>query len=566
MAHRFASKRFPALLILVAGLAAATQAAIWTDDPATPDTAKAPEPKAPEPTPGSKPETKPDTKVDAKAKAPITNVELERIFSLKELVIPVATIDPSGDDFGDLEPILSKIGTARIVLLGEPSHGDGAAFMAKSRLVKFLHQRAGFDVLAFESGMYDCKRVNDGFREEAKWSDAAKRGIFGIWSQSEQCRNLFEYVMDTHTGAFAKDKPGLTPLTIAGFDSQFTAPLRDSPFFEELEEFFLRANGVITGDQADRLTQLKVWHIESKFQKLEYDEEQLSDEDREVLVKARAANREQTKELLENIADVIAAMDADLKQPTSRLLTHHSAQSVAFVRQSLLSLAAYTRQVDRAGTKDQGAQSESAGENKSETKPEDNNLRDKAMAENLIFLANTMYPRRKIIVWAASFHNAWAIEGIQWQDVPNAYASTKTMGGFVKEALGSDVYSIMFTAAQGETGRPWTGASPIEPAPKGSLEYLCKKANFQHVFIDLRGINPDDHPNAQWLTQPVVARPLGYAPMTAVWTEHADAFFFSQTMLPSTKAEVGDEPAKKKMKQSDDEDPGAPGEKKKPKF
>nr|NDG59378.1 hypothetical protein [Betaproteobacteria bacterium] len=85
--------------------------------------------------------------------------------------------------------------------------------------------------------------------------------------------------------------------------------------------------------------------------------------DREVLVRARAANREQTKELLENIADVIAAMDADLKQPTSKLLTHHSAQNVAFVRQSLLSLAAYTRQVDRAGTKDQGGQSETPAEN-----------------------------------------------------------------------------------------------------------------------------------------------------------------------------------------------------------
>lgn len=524
MAHQSHFTRFPALMILVAGLAAPSIA--FTDDPAPADKKPAP-------------------------KAPITNVELERIFSLKEVADPILTIDPASDEYSDLLPILSKIGTARVVLLGEPSHGDGATFLAKSRLIKFLHQRGGFDVVAFESGLYDCKRVNDGFREESTWSEAAKRGVFGIWSQSEQCRQFFEYIMDTHSGAFAKEHPGLQPLTLAGFDSQFTAVIRNSPFFEDLEEFFIRAGGVITADQADRLTQLKVWHIESNFKPLEYDEEQLSEEDREVLARARAANREQTKELLENIADVVAAMDIDLKQPKSKLLTAHSPQQVAFTRQCLLSLAAYTRQVDRAGTK-------------SDTeKPEENNLRDKAMADNLLFLANTMYPGRKIVVWAASFHNAWAIEGIQWQDVPNAYASTKTMGGYVKEALGTDVYSIMFTAAQGETGRPWTGPSPLEAAPKGSLEYLCKKANFQHCFIDLRSINPDEHASAQWLTQPLVARPLGYSPMTAVWTEHTDAFFFSQTMTPSTKAAVAED-APKKPKQSQDGD--TPEEKKKPKF
>lgn len=516
-------------LILLAGFAATVNAQTETPSPAE----KKPAPKA-----------------------PITNVELERIFSLKEVAYPIATIDPASDDFGDLEPLLQKIGTARVVLLGEPSHGDGATFLAKSRLIKFLHQRAGFDVVAFESGLYDCKRVNDGFREESNWSAAVSRGVFGIWSQSEQCRPLFQYIMDTHTGAFAKEHPGLQPLTLAGFDSQFTSAIRNSPFFEDLEEFFVRAPGVINGDQADRLTQLKVWHIESNFKPLEYDEEQLSEEDREVLARARAANREQTKELLENIADVVAAMDMDLKQPHGKLLTHHSPQKVAFTRQCLLSLAAYTRQVDRSGAK-------------SDTeKPEENNLRDKAMADNLLFLANTMYPGKRIIVWAASFHNAWAIEGIQWPDVPNAYASTKTMGGHLKAALGPDVYSIMFTAAQGEVGRPWTGPSPIEAAPKGSLEYLCKKANFQHCFIDLRSINPDEHASAQWLTQPLVARPLGYSPMTAVWTEHTDAFFFSQTMTPSTKAATPDTAAPKKSKQSQDGDQpeDQPEEKKKPKF
>ena len=102
-------------LVLAAGVAR-------SDDPAP---AKAVEKKAPE----------------APVRGPITNLELERVFSIKGLAMPVLSIDPMDTDFGDLEALVDKIGTSRVVMLGEESHGDGATFQAKSRLIKFLHQR-----------------------------------------------------------------------------------------------------------------------------------------------------------------------------------------------------------------------------------------------------------------------------------------------------------------------------------------------------------------------------------------------------------------------------------------
>src|SRR4051812_15253729 len=73
-----------------------------------------------------------------------------RIAWLQANSAPLRSIDPADTDFADLEPLARAIGDARIVMLGEQTHGDGATFLAKCRLVHFLHERLGFDVLSFE--------------------------------------------------------------------------------------------------------------------------------------------------------------------------------------------------------------------------------------------------------------------------------------------------------------------------------------------------------------------------------------------------------------------------------
>src|SRR5437867_6676689 len=138
-----------------------------------------------------------------------------RVAWLKQHAIPLRSIDPADEDFSDLEPLRAAIGEARVVQLGEQSHGDGATFHAKARLIKFLHQKLGFDVLAFESCLYDCRKAWALLRGGAEPYEAVSSGVFGIWTRSEQFQPVIDYL-----GKAAKTD---RPLELCGFDCQFTA-------------------------------------------------------------------------------------------------------------------------------------------------------------------------------------------------------------------------------------------------------------------------------------------------------------------------------------------------------
>ncbi len=107
---------------------------------------------------------------------------------MDEQVARIASLDAI-DDFPDLDPFGDAIGDARVVLLGEASHGDGGTLLLKSRLVRYLHERKGFDVLAFESGLYDCLRAREEILRGADPVEWSEKSIFEVWSRSAQARS-----------------------------------------------------------------------------------------------------------------------------------------------------------------------------------------------------------------------------------------------------------------------------------------------------------------------------------------------------------------------------------------
>ncbi len=67
----------------------------------------------------------------------------------------VRSVDPAQADDSDLKTFAEAIGDARVVALGEQTHGGREEFLLKTRLLKYLHEKMGFDVLLLESGFYD---------------------------------------------------------------------------------------------------------------------------------------------------------------------------------------------------------------------------------------------------------------------------------------------------------------------------------------------------------------------------------------------------------------------------
>jgi erythromycin esterase len=158
--------------------------------------------------------------------------------------------------------------------------------------------------------------------------------------------------------------------------------------------------------------------------------------------------------------------------------------------------------------------------------PADANVRDVAMGNNLVWLAREAYPQRKIIVWAATFHNLRNPALIH-----PALRDVVTMGHVAWQALGSEIYNIGFTCYGGETGRVKAIPDAVPAPATGSLEDLWASTNHEVAFLDLRA--PLE--GGEWLRAPFTARLAGHAEsLNAEWAQTLDAMVFIRTMRPST--------------------------------
>lgn len=406
---------------------------------------------------------------------PATENNASHVRWLRDNAIAFDSVDPDETDFQDLQQLKEAIGDARIVQLGEQSHGDGTCFETKTRLVKFLHQEMGFDVLAFESGLYDCHKAWQAFKAgDSNAHAAASQGVFGIWTGSAETAQMWDYL--------AEQAGTDQPLELAGFDCQFTAAA-SRKLADELADLSDKLDGAGLSDRE--------WETFSRTLN------QL------IKFEPPAQDKDDFLASLDKLAAAIAAA------PETTISTSDS----SFWKQQFASMA------DHCGRQwDKGSAT--------------NNVmaRDEQMANNMIWLAKERFPNRKIIVWAASFHIMRNPPEIESFTGSVDYSDMIQMGHRVYEALGDEVYTIGFTAFEGTAGAYFRRHNDIGKAPEGTLESLCEEAGLNHALIPFRGTRD----SAPWLHDKLYSRPMGYSWMKASWPNHFDAMVFNRKMNPST--------------------------------
>jgi erythromycin esterase len=390
-------------------------------------------------------------------------------------------VDPSGTAFADLEPLARAIGDARIVMLGESSHGDGTTNLAKTRLVKFLHERMGFDVLVWESGVYDVDRAWRLIREGESARTAAPKGVYRVWATLNEVQPLFTYI--------EHEARGTRPLEIDGADIKFSALASREAFVEDLRRA-LRGFRIPTSSLDPGSV------LQAGFDSMA----------------ALVAGRLSPPGFVDSLAALRRTLATSMREaPTlekafwARILSGLSETAISWrIEQDFRRTPPDTAEGIRF-----------------------RNMRDVEMGRNLIWLAREKYPTKKLIVWGATAHLNYGGGG-------GDGIGLLTMGALARDAFGPAIYQVAFSSFNGTGFSPQLDTRPyqVTQTPTGDgLEELMAEAGFHLAFLDLR----NRPAGGEWLSGMTWARPMGNYPDRRRWPEKVDAFFFIRTMQPATR-------------------------------
>jgi erythromycin esterase len=141
--------------------------------------------------------------------------DLTPVEWLRANAIPFATTEARSGT-ADLEPLRTIVADARIVSLGEATHGSREFFTMKHRVLEYLVEEMGFTIFAIEANLPEADVVDDYVLNGNGTAAAALRGMyFWTWDTAEVL-DMIEWMREYNLRR--GDRP---PVRFRGFDPQY---------------------------------------------------------------------------------------------------------------------------------------------------------------------------------------------------------------------------------------------------------------------------------------------------------------------------------------------------------
>lgn len=330
------------------------------------------------------------------------------------------------EEFSQLDSLFKGVD---IVFLGEQSHGEATTYLTKIKLIKYLHQKLGFDLLLFESGFFDCHKANELIREGKDVRKTLAKSVFSIWSLVKEFKPLTDYIEQSNTTD--------NKLEILGFDNQFSGSLSQQYFIKDLTEYLKKVDS--------NLIHTKEWQ--------------------HFVVNIEYVHQYNVKELKKNQPGLdttyINALTRKIEEQSSTQVDEFWIYALKNAKYHLCDLAFRTY------------------------------YRDWQMADNFAWIKNK-YPNRKIICWGATSHFLYNAKEVRMRNIfiqmfaASFYQKHPTMGTYLQDKYGSSLLNIGFTAYEGVygLGKP----STIKPPKKGTIEWLIGQSEHDNLLLPLKNL------------------------------------------------------------------------------
>ena len=402
----------------------------------------------------------------------------------------VALSDAATD--ADLAPIRRALDGVDVIFLGESSHGDGGGHLARLRLVRYLHEQLGFDVIAWEAGVREAVAFDSLLATNAPLGAITPVALYPWWAPSAELRPVLEYVRETRRSA--------RPLRFAGFDIQRSGPLDSLVGY--VTRTFARAGGAEVFPIALRDSLARGVARIATLSGAVRDSAETSLE---------RALHDAAPELRQRFASQRASFVRTLGDAETDLLSR-----------VLDNLAAHAEQLRLSRDADPAKRIASY------------NLREQRNAENVLWLLRERHRGQKLIVWSHNVHAIKARFAARFDGVSldASSAPRDATARVVQDSLGRRSYSVAIVSYDGSWGFPGGDRTDLPPAPVGSLAASLHEAGFARAFLDVRG---SGRAIPTWLSAPMTGTLNTQSPARypVTWPTVVDGVLFVDRMTPS---------------------------------